>query len=355
MAEYSAADKTEKATEHKRRRAREEGSVARSMDLNSVAVLFAGVMALQFIAGKMLFRITGLFHYVYQDLTKISITPLSLPSQVLGIIKLMIPILAPVLLLVMAAGLAINFAQTGIVISAKPLIPKPNRISPLKGLKNLFSSRSLVELIKGVLKMLLVGWIGYSIINRNIQDFWLLSGMEMGAIIVFMGRIMLEIYIKIGVVLIVLAAADFLYQKWNYEKNLRMTKQEVKDEAKQYENPEIKGRIRSIQRQLARKRMMAAVPKATVVVTNPTFIAVALKYSMQDKYGAPVVVAKGIRKIAERIREIAQQNRVPIIENKPLARSLYDSLEVGQEIPEAFYQAVAEILAQVFKMKQQVA
>ncbi len=355
MAEYSAEDKTEKATEHKRQRAREEGSVARSMDLNSVAVLFAGVIALQFISGIMLIKIAGIFHYVYQNITKISITPLSLPRQVMGILQLMIPILAPVLLLVMAAGLGINFVQSGIVISAKSLTPRLNKISPLKGIKNLFSSRSLVELAKGILKMILVGWIGYAIIKKNLQDFWLLSGMEMGEIVSFMGRIMLEIYLKIGVLLIVLAVADYMYQKWNYEKNLRMTKQEVKDETKQYENPEIKGRIRSVQRQMARRRMMAAVPKATVVVTNPTFIAVALRYSMQDKYSAPVVIAKGIRKIAERIREIAQQNDVPIIENKPLARSLYDTMEVGQEIPEVLYHAVAEILAQVFKMKQQVA
>jgi len=355
MAEYSAEDKTEKATEHKRQRAREEGSVARSMDLNSVAVLFAGVIALQFISGIMLIKIAGIFHYVYQNITKISITPLSLPRQVMGILQLMIPILAPVLLLVMAAGLGINFVQSGIVISAKSLTPRLNKISPLKGIKNLFSSRSLVELAKGILKMILVGWIGYAIIKKNLQDFWLLSGMEMGEIVSFMGRMMLEIYLKIGVLLIVLAVADYMYQKWNYEKNLRMTKQEVKDETKQYENPEIKGRIRSVQRQMARRRMMAAVPKATVVVTNPTFIAVALRYSMQDKYSAPVVIAKGIRKIAERIREIAQQNDVPIIENKPLARSLYDTMEVGQEIPEVLYHAVAEILAQVFKMKQQVA
>jgi len=255
----------------------------------------------------------------------------------------------------MAAGLGINFVQSGIVISAKSLTPRLNKINPLKGIKKLFSSRSLVELTKGILKMALVGWIGYAIIKKNLQDFWLLSGMEMGEIIGFMGRIMLEIYLKIGVLLIVLAAADYLYQKWSYEKNLRMTKQEVKDETKQYENPELKGRIRSVQRQIARRRMMAAVPKATVVVTNPTLIAVALRYSMQDKYGAPVVIAKGIRKIAERIREITRQNAVPIIENKPLARSLYDTMEVGQEIPEALYHAVAEILAQVFKMKQPVA
>jgi len=355
MAEYSAEDKTEKATEHKRQRAREEGSVARSMDLNSVAVLFAGVMALQFTSGIMLIKIAGIFHYVYQNITKISITPFSLPRQVMGILQLMIPILAPVLLLVMAAGLGINFVQSGIVISAKSLTPRLNKINPLKGLKNLFSSRSLVELAKGILKMILVGWIGYAIIKKNLQDFWLLSGMEMGEIVSFMGRIMLEIYLKIGVLLIVLAVADYLYQKWNYEKNLRMTKQEVKDETKQYENPELRGRIRSVQRQMARRRMMAAVPKATVVVTNPTLIAVALRYSMQDKYSAPVVIAKGIRKIAERIREIAQENDVPIIENKPLARSLYDTMEVGQEIPEVLYQAVAEILAQVFKMKQQIA
>jgi len=158
--------------------------------------------------------------------------------------------------------------------------------------------------------------------------------------------------LKVAIVLLFIAGADYGYQRWQHLKNLRMTKQEVKDEYKEYENPQIKGRIRSMQRQLARRRMMAAVPSATVVVTNPTFIAVALKYEPKNKSDAPVVVAKGQRKIAEKIRAIAQEHDIPIIENKPLARSLYESVDVGMEIPTAFYQAVAEILVQVYKMKR---
>ncbi len=352
MAEQSKQDKTEKATVHRRNKAREEGNVARSMDLNSIAVLFSGVMALWFVANSMMQRICGFFRYVFLDVSNIRITPSAFPNQVSGTLQIIFPILMPVLLMIMIAGISINIAQTGFTISSKSLVPKLEKISPLKGIKRLFSLRSLVELGKGIIKMLIVGLIGYGIIKKHLEDYWLQAVDDVGSNISFMAKIMFELFLKIGVVLIVLGIVDFIYQKWEYEKNLRMTKQEVKEESKQYENPEIKGRIRSIQKRMARRRMMSAVPDATVVVTNPTFIAVAIKYNLGDKLRAPVIVAKGKRKIAEKIKSIAEKHTVPIIENKPLARGLYENLEVGYEIPEIFYQAVAEILAQVYSMKQ---
>jgi flagellar biosynthetic protein FlhB len=352
MPEQSKQDKTEKATVHRRKEAREEGNVARSMDLNSIAVLFSGILALWFVAGSMLARICGFFRYIYLDLPNIHITPAAFPSQVIGTLTIIFPILAPMLLLVMLAGLGINLAQTGFNFSLKSLQPKLEKLSPIKGVKRLFSLRSLVELAKGIIKMAIVGYIGYCVIHKHLESYWQQSVDDIGGNINFIAGLMLEMFLKIGVVLIVLGILDYIYQKWEYEKNLRMTKQEVKEESKQYENPEIKSRIRSIQKRLARRRMMAVVPDATVVVTNPVFIAVALKYDLGDTRSAPVVVAKGKRKIAEKIKSIARENSVPIIENKPLARSLYDNLEIGFEIPEIFYQAVAEILAQVFNMKE---
>lgn len=353
MAEQSTQDRTEQPTTRRIQKAREEGNVARSMDLNSVAVLIAGLLALQFGGSMMLQKMTTFIRMVYQNVSGIQITPMALPAQALHTTTLLIPILLPILGLIMIAGLGVNFAQIGFLFSTKSLEPNIGKLNPLKGIKNLFSLRSLVELIKGLLKMAIVGFAVYLILKKRLPDFWLLIYSSVAGILKLTGRIMFEIYAKVGLVLLALAMADFAYQRWQYKKNLRMTKQEVKDEAKEYENPEIKGRIRSMQRQLARKRMMTAVPSATVVVTNPTFIAVALKYEPLEKSDAPVIVAKGKRKVAEKIKAIARENNVPVIENKPLARSLYESLEVGMEIPGEFYQAVAEILVQVYKGREE--
>ncbi|RKY62150.1 MAG: flagellar biosynthesis protein FlhB [Candidatus Neomarinimicrobiota bacterium] len=352
MAEKPLQDRTEKATSRRRERAREEGNVARSQDLNSVTVLFAGVIALRFLMPQLASKITGFIRYVYGNFTAVSITPGSLQVQSLAVVQYFIPILALILLIIMFSGLGINIVQTGFILSAKALTPKLEKLNPLEGVKQLFSLRSVVELIKGVLKMVIVGIYGFVIIKKHLVEFLVLSNTTIAGIVTFIAGVMFEIFVKIGFLMIILGIADYFYQRWNYEKNLKMTKQEVKDEMKEQENPEIKGRIKSAQRQLARRRMMAAVPTATVVVTNPTHIAVALKYEFKNKTDAPEVVAKGQRKVAERIKEIARENGVPVIENKPLARTLFESLEIGMQIPAVFYQAVAEILAQVYKMKR---
>lgn len=354
MAEYDAQDRTEQPTARRLEKAREEGNVARSLELNSVAVLLAGLLTLKATAEYIMTGYSNLIRSVYTNLSNIKLTPANLPAQLGQIFMLTIPLFLPVLLLIMIAGLAVNFAQVGFLFTAKPLIPRLDKLNPLKGIKNLFSLRSLIELIKGLLKITIVSLFVFFILNKHLVDFWKMMYTSIVGVMSQTGSIIYEIYLKVTVVLLFMAGADFAYQRWQYRKNLRMTKQEIKDEAKEYENPEIKGRIRSVQRQLARRRMMAAVPSATVVVTNPTFIAVALKYEPKTKSDAPVVVAKGKRKIAEKIKAIAQEHGIPIIENKPLARSLYDSVEVGMEIPIAFYQAVAEILVQVYKMKSEL-
>ena len=352
MAEKPLQDKTEKATPRRRDKAREEGNVARSQDLNSIAVLFAGIMALRFLMPQMVSKMTDFIRYTYGNFASTSITPNSLQGQSLAVVQYFIPVLALILLIIMFSGISINIVQTGFVFSAKSLTPKLDKLNPLEGIKRLFSLRSLVEMIKGILKMIIVGLYGLAIVKKHLLEFWALSNMSVAGILVFIVRVMFELFVKIGFVMIILGVADYIYQRWSYEKKLKMTKQEVKDEMKQQENPELKGRIKSVQRQLARRRMMAAIPSATVVVTNPTHIAVALKYEPKEKTDAPKIVAKGQRKIAERIKAIARENNVPVIENKPLARTLFETLEVGMQIPAVFYQAVAEILAQIYKMKR---
>jgi len=353
MPEKPAGDKTESATPRRRSKARDEGNVARSMDLTSVAVLFAGVMALYFSAGELLDSVTGLMTATYNNIASIAITPATLPGQFSFTLRYIVSSMAPIVFMVVFAGIAINVSQVGILFSKKALKMKFNKLNPLSGFKRIFSMRSVVGLIKGLFKLFIVTYICYLVIIKRADSYWILTNVTVFQALVFIGQILFELALKIGFALLVLAIADFAYQKYEYEKKLKMTKQEVKDEQKQYEgSQETKGRIRSIQRQLARKRMLAAVPAATVVVTNPTHVAVALKYEPLKNTDAPIVVAKGKRKIAEKIKAIARENQVPVIENKLLARTLYDVTEVGMEIPVVLYQAVAEILAQVYQMNQ---
>jgi len=261
-------------------------------------------------------------------------------------------IIGPILIIIMVAGVLANVAQTGgLQFSLHPLSPKWSKLNPLKGFSRIFSKTSLVELFKSVFKITVVSIIAYQTVNGHWDEVPTLMGYGVGQTLFFMGEVMIEIMAKVLLVMIFLAALDYAFQKYTYLENLRMTKQEVKDERKDLEgNPQIKQRIRSVQMEMMRRRMMTAVPEADVVVTNPTHFSVAIKYDMEND-AAPVVVAKGQNEIALRIREIAKENNVPLVEDKPLARTLYKTVDVGQLIPASLYKAVAEILAYVFKLK----
>lgn len=352
MPEQDGQDKTEKATPKRREDEKEKGNVAKSQDLSSVAVLLAGIFGLQIFSVKLFKVITELIRETYSNLHTFTVTQQTLQEQTIDMLLFVLPAVVPVLIIIMIVGIVVNFAQVGVVFASKAMAPDFKRISPLKGLKNLFSLKSIVELFKGLVKMGIVGWVGYSIIRNHFGDYWTLASLTVYQIFNFIMSLMYEIALKGAMALIIIAILDYAYQRYEYEQRIKMTKQEIRDEAKQFENPETKGRIRSVQKQLSRKRMMSAIPEATVVVTNPTHIAIALKYDPQEKSDAPTVVAKGIRKTAQRIKEIAYANDVPVIENKPLARQLYDTTEVGMEIPIIFYQAIAEILAQVYQMNK---
>jgi flagellar biosynthetic protein FlhB len=261
-------------------------------------------------------------------------------------------IIGPILIIIMVAGVLANVVQTGgLHFSLHPLKPKWSKLNPLKGFGRIFSKTSLVELFKSLFKISIVSVIAYQTINSHWDEIPVLMGYGVGQVLFFMGEVMVEIMIKVLLVMIFLAALDFSFQKYTYLENLRMTKQEVKDERKDLEgNPQIKQRIRSVQMEMMRRRMMAAVPEADVVVTNPTHFSIAIKYDTKID-AAPVVVAKGQNEIALRIREIAKESNVPLVEDKPLARTLYKTVDVGQLIPASLYKAVAEILAYVFKLK----
>jgi flagellar biosynthetic protein FlhB len=273
------------------------------------------------------------------------------PALLIGYIFKVFFLLLPLLGLISFVALAANILQVGMLFSTAAIQPEFSKVDPLKGLKNLLSLRSGVEFIKNIIKMCIIGFVSYQVIGDEIKNCLPLAEQSIWGIMIYMGKISFKILITTCWVLVLLAILDYLYQRWEYEKGLRMSRQEIKDEFKNTEgNPTIKARIRRLQREMARKRMMAAVPTADVVITNPTHLAVALKYE-QAKKSAPYVVAKGAGLIAEKIRAVARENKVPVIEDKPLAQVLYKLVKVEDLIPENLYRSVAEVLAYVYNLR----
>lgn len=267
-------------------------------------------------------------------------------------LKAMAIALLPVLSIAFLAAIITEALQTGFVASGDPLSPKLERLNPLEGFKRIFSLQGFVELIKSLLKIIIVFYIAWLAVKDDLGAVIVLINGHPWDALVLGGSIAYNIAIRVGIFYIAIAILDYLYRRWEYMRGLKMTKQEIKEEYKRLEgDPQVKQRMRDLQRQVAYQRMMQSVPKADVVVTNPTHIAVALKY-MQGKHKAPQLLAKGERKNAEEIKRIAEENEVPIVENEPLARSIYRTTKVGQEIPRELYQAVAEVLARVYKIKR---
>jgi len=345
-----AMEKTEKATPRRRQEAREKGQVARSGDV-APAMIILGVFALLGIMGSFLMEVvTGLFH---RDLTEYfhwQVTDRSVQLILTEMLWEMAKILLPLFGLVLFLGVAGNLLQVGVLFTTQPLKMDVNRLNPVEGMKRIFSLRALVEFVKSLLKFIVitvaVGWV----IWLEREELILLAQWPLIGTLKYVGAMVVKTGLTAGVLLLVLAVFDYFYQRYDHEKKLRMSKQEVKDELKRTEgDPLIRSRIKERQRALAMRRMMQEVPHADVVITNPTHYAVALKYDM-DKMPSPQVVAKGKGHVALRIREIAQEHNVVIVENPPLARLLYSSTEVGDWIPPEMFQAVAEVLAYVYQV-----
>ena len=351
MSEKRNQDKTEPATPKKREDARKKGQVAVSREIPSVFILFMALGVFFFMGGRMFDGLSSLMRDVLQsgvamDLQEPSIVRIL--SVVLGkIFWIMFPLMVAILL----AGVAANLSQFGFLFTGRTLIPKLSKLNPLSGMKRLFSLRSLVEVAKALLKILIIGIIAYAAFRPHIARMPGLMHLEVIEILRFAGRVSLEICLYTCLALIILAGLDYAYQRWQYENDLKMTKQEIKEEWKQREgDPIVKARIKRTQMEMSQKRMMAEVPTADVVITNPTRLAVVLKFDSQ-KMDAPQVVAKGAGYVAARIREIATASGVPILEQKSLAQALFKSVELGQAIPLALYKAVAEVLAYVYRLK----
>lgn len=349
--EKKEQERTEEATPRRREEVREKGQVAKSRELASVAVLGASLVYFYFGASGLMTRIMDMMKAHFIRAGSLTLTIDTLPSFVIEMALQSSAILAPFLIMVVVAGLAANLLQVGFMFSPKSIAPKFSKIDPLKGFERMFSLRSLSELVKSVLKIIIIAMVAWLTVRSEIASTLPLMDQDANAILIYISRVSFKILAMTCWVLLALAVLDYVYQKWEFERSIKMTKQEIRDENKQTEgDPLIKSRIRRLQREAARKRMMAAVPKADVVITNPQHLAVALHYA-PEKMNAPVVVAKGADFMAAKIREIAASHRIPIIENKPLAHLLYRLVQLDQAIPETLYKAVAEILALVYSMK----
>jgi len=351
MAE-SDQEKTEQATQKRREEAREKGQVAKSRELPSVAVLVAGLIYFWFGASAMVGDMLKMMRKTFTAAGATNIDTDTIQSLMVGFLYEMFMITAPILAVVTIASILSSLLQTGFLVSSEAIMPKLSKIDPLKGLKRMFSLQSLVELVKNVLKMCIIGLVAWLTIRREMANIAPLIHQDVYAIMAYVGKVSFKIIMSTCWVLVVLAVMDFIYQKWEHARSIRMSKQEIKEENKQLEgDPLIKGRIRRLQREVARKRMMAAVPQADVVITNPTHFAVALKYD-PESMTAPVVLAKGADHVAAKIKEIARKHQVPMVENKTVARLLFTLTKVDETIPEKMYRVVAEILAHVYRLRK---
>lgn len=348
---FASDDKTEDATPKKKSDARKKGQIPKSKEVALALTLLSSTIVIATLGGYVgnelkATMITFLNNYLttaldYNSLQKISVI------VVWRLAVIFIPIVIPIMLM----GVLANFLQTGALITSEPLKPDLKKLNPINGFKRMFSMRSVVQLLKDSALVTVLGFIGYKFIRDNYTYILTFGDLNPLGVISAMGSLIVSIFFKITIVMIIIALTDYIYQRYQFNKDLRMTKQEIKEEYKQSEgDPQIKGKIRQKQREMAMRRMMQEVPKATVVVTNPTHISIALKY--EEGQNAPTVVAKGADNVALRIKELAKENDVPIIENKPLARLMYKELEIDQEVPAEMYQAVAEILALVYKLKK---
>ncbi len=344
-----AGEKTEEATPKKKSEARQQGNVAKSQEINSALILLVAFFTFQSFGGYLYQEIARFMVHIF-TLMGTDITIEFVMNLILLSVVLLIKTAFVVMCLLLLTGLCVNFFQVGFLFTLQPLEPKLSKLNPISGMQRLFSLRSLTELVKSIIKIVFIGYFIVDFFKEKTLQLPKLMLADLQSSMDFLFSSILAIGFKICEVLIILAVLDYAYQIWQHNKGLRMSKQDIKDEAKQQEgDPKIKSKIRQKQRQMAMARMMQEVPKADVIITNPTHFAVALRYA--HGMTAPIVVAKGQDLVARRIKEIAREANVAIVENKPLARALYATTEIGSMIPAELYKSVAEVLAYVYRLK----
>lgn len=348
-----SGEKTEEATPKRKEEARQKGQVAKSMELNSVFVIVGAFLTLKVLGSYIFDELFGYMKTIFTNLWLADLTITSAEQIFIEFAIIFLKTTLPVMCVILIVGLAVNFMQVGFAFSLEPLMPNFDKVNPITGFGRLFSKRSLVELFKSLFKIAVIGGFVYRFMMKQTKQIPSLIGAELIDSFHLVASLILDLVFNIATVLFVLAVFDYMYQWWENQESMKMSKDDIKQEYKQSEgDPQIKGKIKERQREMSRQRMMQDVPKADVVVTNPTHFAVALKYDKE--MSAPIVVAKGQNLIAQKIKEIAKEHRVVIVENKMLARALYASVEIGNPVPHELYQAVAEVLAYVYKLKKRL-
>ena len=354
-ADGEGGGKTEPATDKKLKDAREEGKVAKSKELTASFDLIILFLVLKIFISYVGGNLLNIFKYAYSgipefiEINQANLTTIAVSSYLFNIILKWILIVLPFFVFGVAITLLISIFQVGWKISSKPMQPKLDKFNPINGFKRIFSKDSVFELFKSILKISVISLIAYNSVKNNRNDLFLLYDIPLNQAVALIGNIIINTGLKISLVYLIVGIADFAYQKHKFNEDMKMTKQEVKDEYKNSEgDPQIKGKQKQRMREASQRRMMQDVPKADVVITNPTHLAVALKYDA-DVSQAPVVLAKGEDYLAQKIKEVAKENNIAIVENKPLARMLFSNVDIGAEIPPELYQSVAEILAMIYK------
>jgi len=344
-----AGEKTEKATPHRKKEARKKGQVIKSNEVITVLLLTVTLLVIK----SWLPYIMGDFQNFYNEVytyTKTEITAVVALKLISETIIMMAKIVGPILLAALVTGFVANVLQIGFLVSTEPLKIDIGRLNPVKGIKRIFSQRAIAELFKTILKTCLVGFVAFYYLYQQVPQLSIIMDLPINLALVMISDITFSTCWRILIVLLIIAIADYSFQYYDYQKSLRMSKQEVKEEIKTVEgDPQLKAEIKARQRQMASRRMMQEVPEATVIITNPTHFAIAVKY--QDAMSAPTVVAKGKDYIAQKIKELAIEHDIVIVENRELARTLYQEVEIGMPVPVELYKAVAEVLAYVYKLK----
>ena len=348
---FANEEKTEEATPKKKSEARKKGQIARSKDVGLAITMVTCTLVILLLSGMIVGNLKDTMVYFLQSGMLQDINEMSIKSIVLTILMKAALCILPVVVPIMIAGIVASLIQTGFLLTGESLKPKFSKLNPISGFKNMFSKKSFVDLLKNLAVVTIIGFIGFLYVRDNYDKILQISNTYLPSLGGQVQDLVVGIFFQVSLVLVIIAAADYFVQFRFHQKDLRMTKQEIKEEYKQMEgDPQIKSKIKQKQREMATRRMMASVADATVVITNPTHLSIALKYE-EGNNEAPKVVAKGADLVALKIKEVAKENDVPIMENKPLARMIYEQVDIDREVPQEMYQAVAEILAMVYKLK----
>lgn len=349
----SREDRTEAPTPKRLEEAKKRGQVAKSVEISNAAILLVTFGVLSIIGGQLITELAVFMRdFFSRSLLQGDFSPGSVSKGALDVFMATAKMVWPIMAASVIAGITVNLAQVGFMFSVESITPRFSRVNPIEGLNRIFSKRALMELLKSCLKVVVIGFYGYITLRDMYPVLLATSYMEPANVGFQISGLMVNLGLRIGGLLAVIAIMDYYYQRKEYMDNLKMTKEEIREELRQTEgDPMLRARVRARQRQIAIYRMMHEVPKADVIVTNPIHLAVALKYDI-EVMGAPRVIAKGARLMADRIREKAKEHNIPIVEDKPLAQALYKAVEIGEEIPSNLYKAVAELLAYVYHLNE---